>query len=60
MLDLLGTVLLWIVALALTITLPFSEFARGMATNPDSIKPSLTATVMSMIGILLIVGLLTS
>lgn len=58
MIDFIGTILLWIIAAALTATFPFSEFARGMATNPAAHKPSRGAMAMSLVGVLLIVGLL--
>lgn len=58
MTQLIGTILLWLVALALLAAYPFSEFARGMATNPDAHRRSRGAMVASAFGIALLLGLL--
>jgi len=53
-----GTGLLWLVALAMVAAFPFTEFARGMATNPDAFKPSRGGCVISLLGMALVAFLI--
>lgn len=54
MLEILGYTLVGLVGLALTLTYPFSEFARGMATNPAAHEKSKGGCFASLIGLALL------
>ena len=53
MTHIIGTALLWALALAMMATYPFTEFARGMATNPEAIARSRGGCLVSLGGIVL-------
>lgn len=54
-----GLTLAWALAVILLLAYPFSEFARGMATNPSQHSRSPGAMAASVVGLVLIVLLLT-
>lgn len=52
MANLIGTMVLWLVALAMIAWFPFTEFARGMATAPG--KASRGGCLVSLFGLVLL------
>lgn len=57
MAGVIGTALLWLLAITLIAIGPLSEFARGMASNPDVHPHSRGAWLVSVVGLILL-GLL--
>lgn len=53
MVNLIGTLLLWLVALSMTLVFPLTEFARGMASTQG--KVSRGGCLVSLIGLALLV-----
>jgi hypothetical protein len=58
--EILGTAILWVVGCLMTLAFPFTEFARGMATNPSAFSPSKGGCLISLLGLALLAWLITS
>ncbi len=58
--NVVGTILLFIVAVVMIAAYPFSEFARGMASNPDAHEKSKGGCAVSIAGIILFAWLIAS
>ena len=54
LIHIMGTALIWLLALALFFSYPTTELARGFASNPDQHPRSRGAMVMTALGLVLI------
>lgn len=56
--DWLGTFIVCCLLLAMILAFPFSEFARGMATNPAAHRVSKGAAFLSLVGVAIAAALI--
>lgn len=45
-----GTIIAWLICIALICCYPVTEFARGMASNPSSHSRSKGGAILSLVG----------